>query len=106
MKQCKQCNKENKGKTNIIGDDHAPHTQEAKREKYVSGIPTIGFLPERIEKLISLGIDLDHLEDLLFNNANRILFENSLDRETIDVEYNPTIWDKYGYNPFSRLDNN
>lgn len=91
------------GKTDIIGDDHAPHTL-IKKSEGASGIPAIGFLPKRIELLRELGIDESHLERLLFTTANELFFRGELTPSTVEVEYNPEIWSKYGWNPFRQID--
>lgn len=93
------------GSVDIIGTDHAPHTLEKKDDpdKPASGIPGIAFWPKGIELLRENKIDEKLLDDLIFNNANRV-FNLKMLPTTIDVEYDGSLWDKYGWNPFSRID--
>jgi dihydroorotase len=93
------------GKIDIIGSDHAPHPLERKDDpkKPASGIPALPFIPKGIELLRQKGIDGQLLEDITFNNANRI-FRLGLVKELADVRYDPSIWSRYGWNPFSRVD--
>jgi dihydroorotase len=93
------------GNIDIIGTDHAPHPVEKKDdpENPASGIQAIPFWPKGIELLRGYGINEGLLEDITFNNANRV-FGLGLDKKMTSVEYNPTLWEAYGYNPFSRID--
>lgn len=94
-----------KGNVDIIGTDHAPHPLEKKDdpEKPASGIPAIPFWPKGIEILRREKIKEDLLEALIFHRANSC-FDLGLNPIQIEREYNPSLWDKYGYNPFSRID--
>ena len=99
--QAKLLEKVVKEETDIIGDDHAPHPVELKDyAKPPSGIPAIAFLPKRIELLLGLGMRRSHLDKLLFENANA-MFGFGLNKKEVDVEYNPELWDDYGYNPWN-----
>lgn len=92
------------GKFDVIGTDHAPHPLERKdSNEPPSGIPALPFWPKGIELLRKEGIDEYLLEKLIFHNANKI-FKLGLTPRRIDAEYNPALWDAYGYNPFSRID--
>lgn len=92
------------GKINIIGTDHAPHPVERKdSNEPPSGIPALPFWPRGIELLRENAIDEMLLEDITFNNANKIFGLNIKPKYT-DVIYNPDLWNAYGYNPFSRID--
>jgi dihydroorotase len=94
-----------KGEFDVIGTDHAPHPINKKEGgNPASGIPGIPFWPKLIEILRKEKIDEGLLEDMTFNTANRLFFNNSLLKREVDVEYNPELWDKYGFNPFSRVD--
>jgi dihydroorotase-like cyclic amidohydrolase len=91
-------------RTDIIGDDHAPHPLARKiSENPPSGIHEISFLPKRVELLRGLGIGEEHLEELLFGTANGI-FGLGLEKQVVDVEYIPSLWEKYEMNLFSRVD--
>lgn len=93
------------GKVQVIGTDHAPHDIARKddNENPASGIPGIPFWPKGVELLKKLGIDDDLLLDMTFNNANR-LFKLGLVRKDDFPKYDSSLWDEYGFNPFSRVD--
>ena len=93
------------GRIDIIGTDHAPHPLNRKDDlqKPASGISAIPFWPRGIEILREHNIDEELLEDITFNNANKV-FDLGLPRQEIELNYDVSLWDKYGYNPFSRLD--
>ena len=92
------------GKFGVIGTDHAPHPVERKNsDSPPSGIPALPFWPKGIELLIKNGMSEEDLADLTFHNANS-LFRLRLKPRIIEVEYDPTLWDAYGWNPFSRID--
>lgn len=88
----------------IIGTDHAPHPVAAKDSpKPPSGIPAIAFWPRGIELLRKSGINEGQLERQTFHTAND-LFKLGLDARSVDCEYQPELWEKYGWNPFLRVD--
>ena len=95
------------GKVDIIGTDHAPHPLERKDdpEKPASGISAILFWPKGIELLKKAGMKEDKLQETTFYNANTLFFNGKLKPTLVDIEYNPELWERYGYNPFSRIDN-
>jgi len=87
----------------IIATDHAPHPVELKdSDKPPSGIPGILFWPKGIELLHKFGMDPERIAELTFHNANRV-FNLRLEPREVDVEYNPELWTKYGWNPFDRI---
>jgi len=90
------------GHITLIGSDHAPHSIERKDSLVdpPSGIPALPFWLLGIKKLMAL--KCVSLAQLVFWRANRI-FQLQLDAHEVNVEYDPMRWDKYGYNPFSRL---
>lgn len=90
------------GKIDVIGTDHAPHPVEKKdSDKPPSGIPALLFWPQGIRILQKAGINEKLLEDITFNNANRI-FRLELDKQYF--EYSGIAdWSAYGYNPFERV---
>lgn len=91
------------GKIDIIGTDHAPHPVEAKdSDKPPSGIPALPFWPRGIELLREAGASEDLIEKTTFYNANEV-FGLGLDPESVVREYDESLWDKYDWNPFSRL---
>lgn len=97
------------GMTDIAGDDHAAHPSKLKinppaGKEPPSGIPAIPFLPKRIETWRSLGMPEKQVERLLFHTANRI-FGLGLSSRQVTIEYSPSDFDPYGYNPFSRVYN-
>ena len=92
------------GKFDVIGTDHAPHTLEKKdSDNPPSGIPALPFWPKGIELLRREGIQEDLLERLIFHNSDEI-FKLGLVPKQINRNYNPDLWNAYGYNPFSRID--
>ncbi|MBI2043243.1 hypothetical protein HYT25_02545 [Candidatus Pacearchaeota archaeon] len=101
------------GNVDFIGTDHAPHpiiyVDEDGNEKGKdcknpsSGIPAIPFYPKGIELLRKHKIKEIVLENILFRNANNV-FNPGLKSQLAEVEYNPELWEAYGYNPFSRVD--
>ena len=92
------------GRFSVIGTDHAPHPVERKNsDSPPSGIPALPFWPKGIELLIRNGMNEEDLADLTFHNTNS-LFGLRLKPRIIEVEYDSTLWDAYGWNPFSRID--
>lgn len=89
----------------VLGSDHAPHPLDRKDHSVTpaSGIPAIPFWPKGIELLRSHGMPESMLRGLLFEDANEIL-QLELPAREVEGEYDPTMWDAYGYNPFSRVD--
>lgn len=91
------------GHIDLIGSDHAPHPLRAKcGEKPASGIPTLPFWPRGVKILHELGLDQDQIDDLIQRRA-ALLFDLSVPTDRIDVEYEPSLWDKYGWDPFECL---
>lgn len=89
----------------FVGTDHAPHPVAAKDRidaDPASGIPAIPFWPRGIELLREHGLDEDALRYVTFGHARKV-FDLGLDGFTVETEYDPSRWDKYGWNPFSRL---
>ena len=96
------------GRTDIAGDDHAPHPYPLKHEAREgknppSGIPAIAFLPRRVELWKQEGMSSETCERLLFDTAND-LFQLGLQKSYVECGYRPELWEVYGYNPFSRVD--
>lgn len=92
------------GKIDVIGSDHAPHPVEEKNGiKPPSGIPALPFWPKGAEKLIKLGMLKHVLEQLTGSNACYI-FGIEIPRPLLEMKYDPSLWDAYGWNPFSRVD--
>jgi dihydroorotase len=88
----------------IIGSDHAPHSVASKDgEAPPSGIPALPFWPRGVEKLRKLGMKQDLEWDITFFAANRY-FGLGCTPKPVTVEYRPELWDKYGWNPFSRVE--
>ncbi|MEK6896701.1 MAG: hypothetical protein AABX12_04570 [Nanoarchaeota archaeon] len=88
------------GKFDIIGSDHAPHPLNLKDgQEPPSGIPALPFYPKGIEKLIMLGMPMGMRDSLLFHTANSV-FDLRLQPKRISIEYDPSMWNIYGYNPF------
>ena len=92
------------GRFDCIGSDHAPHPFETKSGKNPkSGIPALPFIPRGIELLRQVGIKDETLDSLIFRNANT-LFNLEIEPEIVDTEYDPSLWEAYGWNPFSAVD--
>ena len=63
------------GMFDVLGTDHAPHDVEKKdADNPPSGIPVLPFWPKGIQILRRASIKESLLEDMIFNNANRIWF--------------------------------
>lgn len=94
------------GKVDVIGTDHAPHPLDKKDSltNPVSGIPVLPIIPFFIQKLIKDGMKPDLLKRLFFDNANELFFQGRVQARKVEAEYDPSLWNKYGYNPFSRID--
>lgn len=92
------------GRIDLVATDHAPHPVEAKdSDKPPSGIPSIPFWPKAIEIMRRYGMDEQVIERVTFHAANNI-FDLDLEPEEIEVEYDPSRWEKYGWNPFTEAD--
>lgn len=93
------------GKIDVIGTDHAPHPLERKVDSVnpASGIPAIPFYPAGIHMLRALGMHEGLIQNATFFNANRI-FHLHMQPTDVEREYDRTLWEKYGYNPFARVD--
>ncbi len=92
------------GRTHFIGTDHAPHNYIKKiSDSPPSGIPAIPFWPKGIELLRKLKVSEEKIQDLTFEFANRLYCLNQTPK-SVEVEYDPRLWQAYGWNPFSRID--
>lgn len=92
------------GRLQIIGTDHAPHPLDKKDSlNPPSGIPALPFWPKGIQILRKNKIKEGILENLVFNNANKI-FQLNLTPIKREVNYDLSLWEPYGYNSFSRID--
>ncbi|GEM_PF-2688678 len=93
------------GKTDVIATDHAPHPIEKKdSDNPPSGIPVIPIWPFLIGKLQQLGMSSEQIEKTTWRTQNTLFFDKKIDILGMEIEYDPSLWDKYGYNPFSRID--
>ncbi|MDP3882155.1 MAG: hypothetical protein Q8Q31_04745 [Nanoarchaeota archaeon] len=97
-----------RGDVDVIGSDHAGHPVSLKDLLETgkippSGIPALPFWPKGIELLRDYGISKGLLDNLIFNNSNRI-FNLDLEPKEVEILYNPDLWTAYGWNPFSRID--
>ena len=43
------------------------------------------------------------IKRVTFDTANELFFGGRIPEEQVNVEYDPTLWEKYGYNPFAKL---
>lgn len=86
------------GKVDLIGSDHAPHPDPDG----VSGIPTLPFWKRGCELLLDLGIDSELLDQMIFKRAKK-LFDFKMKEDEWLVDYKPELWEKYGFNPFKRV---
>lgn len=90
----------------MYGSDHAPHPLAAKDRldpPPASGVPAIPFVPRGIALLREAGLGEDALRWVTFGHANEV-FRLQLEPFEVETEYDPSRWDKYGWNPFSRLE--
>lgn len=60
------------GKIDVLESDHAPHTEEEKREKYMSGFPNLASWPDVITILRRLGVHDGLIDRMAYHNVNRI----------------------------------
>ncbi len=92
------------GVYDIIGTDHAPHPLTRKDDPInpASGLPCIPFWPKGIEILRKV-VGERKTEDMTYRVANSV-FRLGLPRVEVEREYNPELFQMYGYNPFSRID--
>jgi dihydroorotase len=89
----------------IIATDHAPHPLDRKDdfESPASGIPAIPFWPKGIAILRKHRVSDERIAWWTFHNANH-LFDLDCEEQEFDARYDPGLWEKYGYNPFARVD--
>lgn len=98
------------GNIDIIGTDHAPHTLARKNNKTspASGIPALPYWPRFIEILQDKGVSRQQIDKMTFYTAARIFgFDTKVsanDFREVDIEYDPSLWDAYGWNPFEWVD--
>lgn len=93
------------GNVDMVGSDHAPHPIERKdSDNPPSGVSAILAYPLGIARLMEEGIERNLLDNILFHNSDKI-FNLNLKPRIVEVEYKPELWKSYGYNPFSRLEN-
>ena len=57
---------------------------------------------KQIDLLTTLGVTGLSAE-MSCDEASEI-FDLNFKKRYVDIEYNPKLWEKYGYNPFSRID--
>ncbi len=91
------------GKIDILGTDHAPHPVEAKDSSMPpSGIPALPFWPKAIEILLERGASENLIVSTTFSKAVEV-FGLEAEPETVFREYDTSLWEKYGWNPFKRI---
>jgi len=91
------------GNIDVIGTDHAPHPIEKKQgDNPFSGIPALPFWPRFIGWLRERGVSEGRIADLTVFNALRVFGLGFLVSEVrfVECEYDPGLWDAYGWNPF------
>ena len=89
----------------FIGTDHAPHPVAAKDRTDphpASGVPALPFWPKGIALLRAQGMSEEDLRWATFDHAN-LVFRLKIESFEVEVNYDPSRWEKYGFNPFSRL---
>ncbi len=91
-----------RGNIDIVATDHAPHEPKDKL-KPASGVPGIPFWPKGIEILRRLGMSEELLHAVTFANARRVFGLDCAEEKTT-AEYDPSFWEPYSFNPFSRVD--
>lgn len=91
------------GHIDVISTDHAPHPLARKDDEVnpASGLPGIPIWPRGIQFLRDCGMSEARIADVTFVNANRI-FKLGLEIERTTVDYDPKLWEAYGYNPYER----
>ena len=92
----------------IIGSDHAPHPLARKDDVAhpASGIPALLFWPKGIELLRKHGMSAQNVEWVTHHHARSLFGLFHATERVVSVEYEKIrpMWDRYGYNPFSRID--
>jgi len=98
------------GNINIIGTDHAPHTLARKNDPTspASGIPALPYWPRFIEILQDLGCSRGLIDSMTYYTAARLFkFDTHRARDgrcNVNIDYDPSLWDVYGWNPFEWVD--
>lgn len=98
------------GNINIIGTDHAPHTLARKNDPTspASGIPALPYWPWFIEILQDLGCSRGLIDSMTYYTAARLFkFDTHRARDgrcNVNIDYDPSLWDAYGWNPFEWVD--
>jgi len=98
------------GNINIIGTDHAPHTLARKNDPTspASGIPALPYWPRFIEILQDLGCSRGLIDSMTYYTAARLFkFDTHRARDgrcNVNIDYDPSLWDAYGWNPFEWVD--
>lgn len=92
------------GTIHFIGSDHAPHPVARKDgDAPPSGIPALPFWPRGIELLRRERIGEDTLRAVTYGNAAWVFGLADVAASEVEVAYDPGWWERYGWNPFSRL---
>ena len=91
-----------RGDIQILATDHAPH-EPKDLAKPASGIPGIPFWPKGIEILRRHGISETLLYEITFGNAKQVFGLDCVPKKTV-ATYDPSMWEPYSFNPYSRID--
>ena len=91
------------GEIDILESDHAPHTLQEKREKYMSGIPCLASWPDVRELLSERGMTEELLDNMAYHNVNRI-FGLNIPRYPGEVKHGAHL-KEYAFDPYASLKN-
>lgn len=94
------------GNIQVIGTDHAPHPLSCKCNTSfpACGLPVLPFWPKGIEKLRALGVLRVNMDWIISTLAHQMFTRYVPPASEVDCTYDPSLWDAYGFNPFSRVD--
>jgi len=89
------------GEIDILESDHAPHSEDDKTKKYMSGIPNLASWPDFIELLKQRGASQGLLDRTAYSNINEI-FGTSIKRLNLPVKKGAHL-SEYLFDPYSSL---
>jgi len=89
------------GNIDILETDHAPHTEEDKLVRYMSGIPNLASWPDFIEILKLRGISQRFLDKVAFENVNKI-FGTKIKKLNLPIKKDKHLGE-YAFEPYKHL---
>lgn len=88
------------GQIDCHESDHAYHTLDDKRKKHSSGVPGLPYTPHHVRNMLAQ-MEQSRVEDVFFNNANRIFFEDKVKQREVKPDFD--LAGEYAYDPFADL---